>query len=259
MPIVSALSINVDLNLDPIGLIRDYRAKRKEQKDLNALKGKFFEVKSNGQKSTGLLSSFESLGASTWLILETQTGPEKIALDKVETMKEVKKKFRLAELLQITKSRDSSRATSLTWLLAGARPVRDNAKKWFDEEVARARHQIHILVDLFPQRSHQKLESELDGVAGKFDHSIAMLDEVLRLVESREVSQVKEIFHGERRSLPPGYLEKEVPEEPDVGVAFVGLFFAATELNELVTKIDGIVDSYEDMMTVFKIATDDSP
>ena len=79
-----------------------------------------------------------------------------------------------------------------------------------------------------------------------------MLDEVLRLVESREVSQVKEIFHGERRSLPPGYLEKEVPEEPDVGVAFVGLFFAATELNELVTKIDGIVDSYEDMMTVLE-------
>lgn len=243
----------MSLNFDPIGLVRDVLSKKREDKDLNSLTGRFYEVRSNGQTNIGFLSSFKKVGNSVWLLMEAQNGVLTIAFDKVDSMREVTQKYRLVELLQITKSRDDARATSLSWLIEGARPVRDKAKKWFDEEVARARHQVHLLVDLFPHRNYQNLEVQLNGIVTAFDASISMLDKVLSLVQNREVTRVKEIYHKERRQVS----ELEQEEEPDVVVAFAGLFTAASSLDDLVKRIDGIVDSYEDMMTIFKIASQD--
>jgi hypothetical protein len=229
-------------------MVKDFLSKRRDQKEIDGMINRFYKIRANGESITGKLSQFVSLGKSLWLVMETQEGEVKVSFDNVQSMQEVGAKFRLEELIQITKSRNEVRSTNLNWITGAAKPVRDAARTWFNEEVAKARHQISILTNLFPHRKYQDLDSQLDRIVAEFNASESMLDDVLALVEARKVTQISQIYHG-KVSAP----RLDAEEEPDAVVAFVGLFVAAGHLDDLVKRIDSVVDSIADAVTITKI------
>lgn len=238
----------MSISFDPLTLVKDYLSKRKEQKELDALVGKFYRVTTNGTATDGFLLKVTPLAKSVSLVLETKNGEVLVPIENVEKLEQVPQKFRLEELIELTKAVDGSRTTHLSWIIGAAKPVREAARKWFDEETGRVRHQIRLLVDLFPHRTYQTLADTLNEIESGFDESIAMLDGVISLVEQKRVTQINEIYHEHRPAKFPGQRE-----EPDVVVAIIGMFAAASQLDSLNKRIDGIVGGITDTVTIAKI------
>lgn len=86
---------SVVLSIDPYSVVKDFLSKRKERKDLDALVGKLYEVRTTGTVVRGELSGFSRVGKSLWLTMETQDGSIKISFESVQSMQEISAKTEL--------------------------------------------------------------------------------------------------------------------------------------------------------------------
>ena len=234
-------------------MLKDFLTGRRDKKELGSLIGKFYRAKTSSAKVEGLLTKVSDTSKTTLLVFETKSGISTVPLENIEILEEMSPKALLDELVEISRTRDNVRGTHLSWIIEAAKPVRDAARKWFDDEAMHLEHQIKLLVELFPRLAKQGATMKLEQIRGDFDSAVQMLDEVLVLVEGKKVSRVKQIYHPSQFSQP-----LEAHREPDIVAAFVGMFSAANELDDLIKEVDGMVDRISDQITVSRIVQEEA-
>lgn len=241
------------LGIDPYNVLKDFLTGRKDKKELGSLTGKFYRAKTSSAEIEGLLTKVSDTSKTTLLVFETKNGISTVPLDSVEVLEEMTPKVLLDELVAISRAREGARGTHLSWIVGAARPVRDAARNWFDDEAMHLEHQIKLLVELFPRLAKQGATTRLEQIRRDFDSAVQMLDEVLVLVEGKKVSRVRQIYHPNQLSQP-----LEAHREPDIVAAFVGMFSAANELDDLIKEVDGIVDRVSDQIIVSRIVQEEA-
>lgn len=238
----------MSLSLDPYSILRDFASNRKEKKELESLLNKEYKIQTNGSSYVGLLVKYNHIDKKLVLLIRVKERELTIPFESVQSMEEVGPQLRLHDLLEISRARGQGRPTYLSWLLNGAKPIREGAAKWFDDELAQVDLQIDFLIALFPHRGYVSLKSEAETIKEAFYESVGMLDQVLDLVERKEATRIGDIFHSKALSSA-----KRIDEEPDIVLSILGMFTAADSLDKLIRKVDGIVANIEDTVTVMKI------
>ncbi|MHB1868019.1 MAG: hypothetical protein ACYCPP_03640 [Nitrososphaerales archaeon] len=238
----------MSLSIDPYSVLRDFVSNRKEKRELESLLNKEYKIQTNGSSLLGLLVQFNHIDKRLVLLMKVDGKQLTIPFDSVQSIEEVGPQMRLRDLLEISRIRGQSRPTYLLWLLNGAKPIREAASRWFDDEMSQVSKQVEFLVTLFPHRGYDTLKTEAETIKETFYDSVAELDRVLNRVEKREATRISDIYHS--KSLSAG---RRADEEPDILLSFVGIFGAAENLDKLIKRVDGIVANIEDTVTVMKI------
>lgn len=153
------------------------------------------------------------------------------------------KKNPLDKLEALLQEREKKRMTFLATFLDSLDPISRGSKKWFKYETEAVKKEIELLHSIMPEET-PIWKSKLQQIENKFERALQDVKEVAKRAERGEVKSVGEIY---RRPSPlpelvvippPGRKSRREKAQLDVAESLLEMWDAASELEELVKKVE---------------------
>lgn len=254
--------MSLPISVDPYNVLKNYYAGKEEKKQIGNLLNRYFHIKTNGDVIFGKLIDVAKIGQDLVLTIETKNKENiRVPFGNIETLKEIKKEQyefpqKMSELISISKTREEDRPDYLRWILDGSKPIRNSAVNWFKKEHSLLENQLTILKFLFPHRDYERLIQETVRCKEEFNNAINELDQAINLVEQGKATRISDVYSDKSQLTPiiqPFGTDLENEQRPNVLTAFAGIFNVGRKLDELIKKVDDIILSIKDTMTISRI------